>query len=93
MIWKALSATTALFLLTLGYYLMVPTDSNVLISLSNSAASLPGYAVAQAGFQQIEANAFAGLIAGIVIAIIAVIIYLGAAANADETTSYEGDFQ
>ena len=88
MIWKILSATASVFVLVVGYFVFVPADSNVLMSLQSVAAQLPIVSAADlAGLSQISSMAFTGFVVGIVIALIAVVLYLFAASQSDEQDS------
>ena len=86
MIWKVLSATTAVFVLVTAYFVFVPADSNVLTGLVSAASSLPYWNAIAGGVYQISSNAFTGFVIGIVIALIAIVLYLAASAGADENT-------
>ena len=89
MIWKVLSATTAVFVLVTAYFVFVPADANVLTGLVSAASGLPYWNAIAGGVYQISSNAFTGFVIGIVIALIAIVLYLAASAGAEENVEGE----
>lgn len=89
MIWKILSATAAVFVLVIGYFVFIPADSAVLTSLITFGQSLPFWSLISPGVNRVASMAFEGFIVGIIIALIAVVLYIFAGSQAEENTSSE----
>ena len=89
LIWKILSATAAVFTLVIGYFAFVPATSTVLTNLLSFGSNLPYWSSISQGVNQVASNAFMGFVAGIIIALIAVVIYLAAASQQDESVQSE----
>ena len=89
MIWKILSATAAVFTLVIGYFAFVPATSTVLTNLLRFGSNLPYWSSISGGVNQVASNAFNGFVAGIITALIAIVIYLAAASQQDESVQSE----